>query len=66
MLQPAPRSMQFPQHKQPVLRAGLVFTLNARAAALLDANAGARDLWAIDQANPNSNSADEDRNATHP
>jgi two-component system, cell cycle sensor histidine kinase PleC len=32
----------------PVWRAGLAFTLNARIAALLDANDWARQLWAID------------------
>jgi signal transduction histidine kinase len=53
MLLTARRSIEFPQCKQPALGAGLVFTLDARAAALIDANAGARELWAIDAVKPN-------------
>lgn len=39
--------MRLPQHKHPPLQ-GLAFTVNARTAVLRDADAGARELWAID------------------
>jgi signal transduction histidine kinase len=39
--------MHLPQHTQPVLRAGLTFTINARTAAMLAADEAARELWAI-------------------
>jgi two-component system, cell cycle sensor histidine kinase PleC len=48
MLLATPRSVHVLHPKSPLWRAGLAFTIDARIAALLDANAGARQLWAID------------------
>jgi signal transduction histidine kinase len=48
MLLATPHPVHASHPKSPLWRAGLAFTLNARIAALLDANAGAQQLWAID------------------
>ena len=47
MLLATPRPLHASLLKPPIWRPGLAFTLNARVAALLDADAGARELWAV-------------------
>jgi two-component system, cell cycle sensor histidine kinase PleC len=50
MLQNTQRPLPGTPHKGWEPRAGMAFTVDAEAAALLDADAGARMLWAIDAA----------------